>query len=114
MKILWLNLVKQYLNHCPHLPQKERFIDEYFDYDYNYTYEKNLKEEDDDYPIKYVTHKSNQIIREIGRQYEGINFYGIYNKCPPYEYDEEKIKQKYNNIDYKNTYLHSYKNNFLK
>ena len=112
--IIEYNTFKQYLNHCPHLPQKERFIDEYFDYDYNYTYEKNLKEEEDDYPIKYVTHKCNQIRREIGRQYEGINFYGIYNKCPPYEYDEAKIKQKYNNIDYNNTYLHSYKNNFLK
>ena len=107
---------KNYLNHCPHLPQKERFIDEYFDYDY--TYEQNLKEEEDEdeyyYPIKFVTHKCNEIREEIGRQFEGINFYGIYNKCPPYEYDQNKLLTKYKNINYKESYLHSFKYSYLK
>ena len=104
------NTFKNYLNHCPHLPQKERFIEEYYEYDYNY--KKNLKEEEDIYPIKFVTHKCNQIRKEIGRQFEGINFYGIYNKCPPYEYFENKYK--YKNIDYKDNYIHSFKYNYLK
>ena len=104
---------KNYLNHCPHLPQRERFIEEYFDYDY--TYEKNLKEEN--YPIKFVTKKCNEIRKEIGRQFEGINFYGIYNKCPPYDfYKENNLKSKYNykNINYKDNYLHSFKYSYLK
>ena len=107
------NTFKKYLNHCPHLPQKERYINEYFDYDPNYNYKKNLKD-NGNIPLKYVTPKCNQIRREIGNQFEGVNFYGIYNKCPPLEDIEEKQKLKYKNIDYKNTYLHSFKNNFLK
>ena len=101
---------KNYLNHCPHLPQKERFIEEYYDYDYSY--KKNLKEEM--YPEKNVSHKCNQIRREIGKQFEGINFYGIYNKCPPYDFDEAELKYKYKNINYKESYLHSFKYNYLK
>ena len=100
---------KNYLNHCPHLPQQERFIDDYFDYDY--TYEKNLKEEN--YPIKYVTKKCNEIRREIGRQFEGINFYGIYNKCPPYDFYKNN-NYNYKNINYKDNYLHSFKYSYLK
>ena len=107
------NTFKKYLNHCPHLPQKERYINEYFDYDPNYNYKKNLKD-NGNIPLKYVTPKCNQIRREIGNQFEGVNFYGIYNKCPPLEDIEEKQKLKYKNIDYKNTYLHSFKNNLLK
>ena len=101
---------KNYLKHCPHLPQRERFIDEYFDYDENY--EKNLKDDDDIYPQKFVTHKCNEIRLEIGRQFEGIDFYGIYNKCPPY--DELKLKSKYSNINYKDSYQHSFKRSYLK
>ena len=104
--IIEYNTFKSYLNHCPHLPQRERFIEEYFEYDFNYR--KNLK--DELFPIKYVTRKCNQLRREIGRQFEGINFYGIYNKCPPYDYFEKKYK----NIYYKDSYLHSFKYNYLK
>jgi len=100
---------KNYLKHCPHLPQRERFIDEYFDYDY--LYEKNLR---GNYPEKNVTHRCNEIRREIGRQFEGINFYGIYNKCPSYEDDENKLKLKYKNINYYDNYLHSFKHSYLK
>ena len=101
---------KNYLNHCPHLPQRERFIEEYFDYDY--IYEKNLRDDDDLYPIKFVTPKCNKIRLELREQFDGNDFYGIYNKCPPY--DEEKLKSKYSNIDYKDSFQHSFKRSYLK
>ena len=103
--LIGYNTFKNYLRHCPHLPQRERFIDEYFDYDY--IYKKNLKE--DFIPYKNVTHRCNEIRKEIAEQFTGINFYGIYKECPPYDDYEIKFKSKYKNINYKDSYLHSFK-----
>ena len=108
------NTFKKYLHHCPHLPQKERIIDDYYDYDYDFNYEKNIKEDEYLYPIKFVTHKCNEIREELYWQFDGNNFYGIYNKCPPYEYDKKEINAEFKNIDLEESFLHSYKYSFLK
>ena len=63
------------------------------------------------YPIKNVTKKCNEIRREIHRQLDGINLYGIYNECPKNLSENETY---YENIDYEDSLKHSFKYNFIR
>ena len=93
---------KNYLKHCPHLPQQEGFIKEFID-DSEF-YNNNIDEYE---PSKNVTTKCNEIRKEIYKYYHGINMYGIYKECPSYE-SMFKYQDKYTNINIEESYLHSY------
>ena len=101
-------LFLKYLNECPHLPQKEVLISNYEDPE-DYKFDPIMN--DYIYPIKNVTKKCNEIRKEIHRQLDGINLYGIYNECPK---NISKNETYYENIDYEDSLKHSFKYNFVR
>ena len=102
---------KNYLNECPHLPQKEIFIYQYKEEE-DYKFDPIINTE---YylPIKNVTKKCNAIREEIKNQFNGINFYGILKECPP-EKNSSEEGELYKNIDYEESLKHTYEHTFLK
>ncbi len=100
---------KNYLNECPHLPQKEVFMYEYSEPD-NYTFDP-IVDPDELIPYKNVTHKCNEIREEIKNQFKGINFYGILNECLP---KETSLNSEYKNIDSEISLKHTFEYSFLK
>ena len=101
-------LFLKYLNECPHLPQKEILISNYEDPE-DYKFDPIMN--DYIYPIKNATKKCNEIRKEIHRQLDGINLYGIYNECPKNLSKNEKY---YENINYEDSLKHSFKYNFVR
>ena len=102
---------KNYLNECPHLPQKEIFIYQYEEKE-DYQFDPVMNTEFL-FPVKNVTKKCNAVREEIRNQFNGINFYGILNECPPIENSSEEGTL-YKNINYEESLKHSYKYAFLK
>ena len=102
---------KNYLNECPHLPQKEIFISQYEEKD-DYEFDPIINTQNL-IPMKNVTKKCNEIREEIKSQFNGINFYGILKECPPKKTASE-AESLYKNIDYEDSLEHTYEYGFLK
>ena len=102
---------EKYLKECPHWPQIERI---YFPYIEKEDYKFDPIINKDDYmPRKNVTRSCNEVRNEIKMQLKGINAYSILNNCPSNN-DIEKLRKKFNNINYDECNLHSKENAFKK
>ena len=102
---------KGYLEECPHIPQKEMFLEAYKEPE-NYEYAPTIME-GNLMPWKLVTHECNEIRKKIQSQYNGINFYGIYRECLTAAANDE-MNSNYKNIDYKESLKDTFEYSFLK
>ena len=74
---------EKYLRECPHWPQVERI---YYPYEESEDYKYDpLINENELMPMRNVTRACNEARNETKKALEGINFYGILNKCPSNE-----------------------------
>ena len=95
---------QKYLKECPHWPKVEKILKSYNeskDYEFDPIINKDLNS-----PLKNVTRACNEVRKDIKKQLEGINAYGILNSCIKSNTISE-LKKGYNNINYDDINLYS-------